>query len=104
MKRRLAASAVATIALSVPIFTASAGAGPDETPAQGRASNLGVCSPFLGQLGVRPMINHTIRDFGHLLPDGPYDNVGELYRERARQKPTTSAAEECLPRSESPTD
>ena len=34
--------------------------------------------------------------------DGPFDNVGELYRIRAKEKPIASAAEECLPLLTSP--
>lgn len=75
-----------------------AGDGPSDTPASGRASNLGVCSPYLGQLGVRPEVNELVRELGPFLPDGPYDSVGELYRLRAKDKPTGTAEEECLAR------
>jgi hypothetical protein len=75
-----------------------AGANVDDTPAHGRASNMGLCSPFLGQLGVRPLVNQLVREMGAYLPDGPYENVGELYRVRAKEKPTAPAASECLPR------
>jgi hypothetical protein len=71
---------------------------PQDDPASGHRSNMGLCSPFLGQAGVRPLVNQLVRDFGAFLPDGPYDNVGELYRIRAQQKPTASAAEECTAR------
>jgi hypothetical protein len=85
------------VAASTGVATAN---DPSETPASGRASNMGVCSPFLGQLGVRPMVNQLVRDLGAFLPDGPYANTGELYRIRAKEKPTASAADECLPRDE----
>jgi hypothetical protein len=99
LRRMLAA--VAIVALAVPVAVAgTASANPDQTPAHGRARNMGVCSPFLGQLGVRPTINQAIRDFGRFLPDGPYYNVGELYRIRAQEKPTDPADLECLPRDE----
>jgi hypothetical protein len=59
---------------------------------------MGLCSPFLGQLGVRPEVNQLVRELGPVLPDGPFENVGELYRTRAQQHPNASAEVECLAR------
>ncbi len=97
-RRLLGGVAVVGVALSVSAGSVAAGGGPSDTPASGQASNLGVCSPYLGQLGVRPQVNELVRELGPFLPDGPYDSVGELYRQRAKDKPTGSAPEECLAR------
>lgn len=94
----IVAMAVAAGGLAVSSGHALAHGDPSDTPASGRASNMGVCSPFLGQLGVRPAVNELVRDLGPFLPDGPYDSAGELYRIRAREKPTGSPEEECLAR------
>jgi hypothetical protein len=98
--RKLLAGSACAVAMTMVSFTPVAANDPSQTPASGKASNMGVCSPFLGQLGVRPMVNSLVREMGQFLPDGPYANVGELYRIRAKEKPTASAAEECLPRRE----
>jgi hypothetical protein len=71
---------------------------PGETPAKPVVSNMGLCSPFLGQLGVRPEVNRLVRELGPFLPDGPFDNTGELYRLRAQQHPNATAEQECLAR------
>ncbi len=73
-------------------------AAPDGGPAQPVVSNMGLCSAFLAQAGVRADVNHLIREFGAFLPDGPYLSPGELYRIRAREHPDASAAEECVQR------
>ena len=98
-RRRRLVVAVACLTAALCASVGPVGATPPEpSPASGHRSNMGLCSPFLGQAGVRPMVNELVRDFGPFLPDGPYDNVGALYRIRAKQKPTASAAEECTPR------
>lgn len=101
-RRRLTAISVCVAALLVSPTVTQAKA-PDDTPASGKASNMGLCSAFLGQLGVRSDVNELLRELGPFLPDGPFENVGELYRIRAKEKPTASAAEECLPRDQPPT-
>jgi hypothetical protein len=68
---------------------------PGETPARSAVSNMGLCSAYLGQLGVRADVNHLLKQFGPFLPDGPFENPGELYRIRARQHPNASAESEC---------
>ena len=73
-------------------------ADPTDTPAVERVSNMGLCSSFLGQLGARAEVNHLVQEIGPFLPDGPYNNPGELYRIRARQHPNAPAATECLQR------
>lgn len=100
--RRRAAIAVCVVTLLAAPAVTHAADGPGDTPASGKASNMGLCSPFLGQLGIRPSVNALVRELGPFLPDGPFANVGELYRIRAKEKPTASAAEECLPRDQPP--
>lgn len=100
-RRRRAAIAVCVVTLfASPTVTQAKG--PGDTPASGNASNMGLCSAFLGQLGIRSDVNELLRELGAFLPDGPFDNVGELYRIRAKEKPTAPAAEECLPRDQPP--
>jgi hypothetical protein len=71
---------------------------PGDTPARPAVSNMGLCSAFLGQLGARDDVNHLLKELGPFLPDGPFDNPGELYRIRAGQHPNASAEQECLRR------
>ena len=98
-RRRKLLVGAACLTASVMVSVGPVGAGPpDDSPASGHRSNMGLCSPFLGRAGVRPMVNELVRQFGAFLPDGPYDNVGELYRIRAKQKPTAPAVEECTAR------
>ena len=97
--RGLLGGIIATgLTICVSAGTASAEGNPSDTPASGRASNMGICSPFLGQMGVRAEVNELLREFGPFLPDGPYESPGELYRIRAQEKPTGTPAEECLAR------
>ena len=100
-RRRWTAISVCVAAL-LALPTVTQAKGPGDTPASGNASNMGLCSAFLGQLGSRSDVNELLRELGAFLPDGPFDNVGELYRIRAKEKPTASAAEECLPRDRPP--
>jgi hypothetical protein len=76
----------------------SAFADPDDNPAVEHVSNMGLCSAFLAQIGVRAEVNHLLKEIGPLLPDGPYNSPGELYRIRAQEHPNASAAQECLQR------
>jgi hypothetical protein len=71
---------------------------PDGGPAQGAASNMGLRSAFLAQLGVRDDVNHLLKEIGPFLPDVPSDSPGELYRIRAGQHPDAPAAVECVQR------
>ena len=80
-------------------------------PASGQRSNLGLCSPYLGSLpppvdpvtgealggNARSGVNLLILRYGESLPDH-LANPGQLYSVRAHEHPTTTAAEECLPR------
>ena len=80
-------------------------------PPPGARSNLGLCSPFLAGLpaptdpvtgevlggNARSGVNQLIIRYGELQPDA-LQNPGDLYKIRAREHPTDSAAEECLPR------
>lgn len=76
----------------------SALAQPDGGPAQDNVSNMGLCSAFLAQIGVRAEVNHLLKEIGPFLPDGPFNSPGELYRIRAHQHPNAPAAAECLAR------
>ncbi len=103
----LAAAAVAVTALaSAAPAQAAAGGSTD-----GARSNLGLCSPFLAGLpapvdpvtgatlggNARSGVNLLIQRYGEQQPDH-LANPGQLYRVRAHEHPTDSAAEECLPR------
>ncbi len=55
------------------------------------ASNMGVCSSFLGQQQVRDDVNHLVKAKG-------YENPGEIYKVRARQHENLPPEQECLPR------
>jgi len=52
-------------------------------------TNMGICSSFLGHLQVRDDVNKLIN-----AGVGGYDNPGELYKDRARDR----SDKECLPR------
>lgn len=100
--RRMFATAVATAfvtaGIAIPGAALAAGTNPGTTPAKPVVSNMGLCSAFLGQLGVRDDINHMVKEIGPFLPDGPYNSPGELYRIRARQHPDAPAETECTAR------
>lgn len=91
---------VAAIAIvgGVPAAASAQDSNPGDTPARGVVSNMGLCSSFLGQLGVRSDVNHLLKELGPFLPDGPFNSPGELYRIRASQHPNASAEEECVQR------
>lgn len=100
----LAGSFLGSVAAAVPAHAAP-------NAAEGTPSNLGLCSPFLAGLpspldpvtgerlggNARSGVNLLILRYGELQPDA-LSNPGELYRIRAHEHPTASAAEECLPR------
>jgi hypothetical protein len=91
---------IACLAIGV-LIGAPAGsvfADPNDTPALEHVSNMGLCSAFLAQIGVRAEVNHLLKEIGPVLPDGPYNSPGELYRIRAQQHPNASAAQECVQR------
>jgi len=94
------------------LFTAGqVGAAEGSGPPPGAPSNMGLCSPFLAGLAApispitgealggnaRSGVNLLIKQIGPLLPD-QIQNPGELYKIRAREHPTDSAEQECLPR------
>lgn len=95
MGRRTVVTLLVMTAAAVPATAAGAAQDPGDTPARGAVSNMGLCSAYLGQLGVRADVNELVREFGPFLPDGPFDSPGELYRIRARQHPDASAEQEC---------
>jgi hypothetical protein len=94
MRRRIAAGSLAAVMMMAAASPVMAdGKNPGETPAGPVVSNMGLCSAFLGQLGVRDMVNHLIKS-GLFEVDTP----GELYRIRAREHPGRPAEVECLAR------
>jgi hypothetical protein len=94
MRRRAVAALVIAGALGAGASPAvAAGNDPGDTPAAPVVSNMGLCSAFLGQLGVRDFVNHLIKS-GVFEVDTP----GELYRIRAREHPGRPAEVECLAR------
>ncbi len=84
----------AALALAAVPATATA-SDPATTAWQAGAKNMGVCSAFLGTLGVRDDVNRAIRLHGDRLG---IDSPGELFRVRAQQDVTVPPAQECLPR------
>jgi hypothetical protein len=96
--RELAAGVVCGVLALSGATAADAATNPGETPARGKASNMGLCSAFLGQVGARADVNELLREFGPFLPDGPFDSPGELYRIRAQEHPNADAEDECLQR------
>jgi hypothetical protein len=56
------------------------------------ASNMGLCSSYLGQMQVRDDVNQTIKDFGDVLG---LDSPGALYSVRAHQHVNGTPQEEC---------
>lgn len=94
MRRRIATALLASVALAATASPVSAdGQDPGDTPAGPHVSNMGLCSAFLGQLGVRDFVNHLI-----LSGAFEVDTPGELYRIRAREHPGRPAEVECLAR------
>lgn len=98
--RRVAVSVMGVILVvaALPGAASAEARDPGETPARAVVSNMGLCSAYLGQIGVRSDVNHLVKDLGPVLPDGPFDSPGELYRIRARQHPNASAEAECVQR------
>jgi hypothetical protein len=111
LRRVAATAAVTTLALGG--LTALAGPAVAD-PEPGKASNMGLCSSYLGKLpaptwppfgpdqetlggNARSGVNLIIVNYGHMLHDSPA-NPGELYRVRARQHPTDPAEVECTKR------
>lgn len=68
---------------------------PGERPTEAGASNMGICSSYLGQTGHRAAVNHLILEFGPVLG---VESPGELYRQRAKERNEGTPEEECLPR------
>lgn len=72
---------------------------PGATPWEAGASNMGLCSAFLGQTdgmfepNARAEVNHLLKAFGF-----GYRNNGELYSLRAKQKENQHPALECVRR------
>jgi hypothetical protein len=89
----LAAPALALGLVAGPVAAAENDA-PDRVWEVG-GSNMGLCSAYLGQLGVRQDVNHLIKEFGPMLG---ISSPGELYSVRAQQPTSLPPAEECLRR------
>lgn len=89
MNRRT--TTVAAAALAAGVLTA----GPAAAAPPSTASNMGVCSSYLGHLQVRDDVNHLIREVGEVLGLG---SPGELYRVRAHQHVNGTPEQECLKR------
>jgi hypothetical protein len=85
----------AVLALGLVPGGAAAATDPATTAWQAGATNMGVCSAFLGTAGVRDDVNRAIRHHGDRLG---VQSPGELFRVRARQDVTVPPAQECLPR------
>ena len=90
----LAAPALLVSMLAVPAVQAAENDAPDRVWEVG-GSNMGLCSAYLGQLGVRQDVNHLIKEFGGQLGIA---SPGELYSVRARQATSLAPAQECLRR------
>ncbi len=73
---------------------APAHADPGTTPSEAEASNMGICSSYLGSLGVRDDVNRAIRQGA--IPG--LRSPGALFRVRAQQPTSLPPAQECLRR------
>ncbi len=89
--------AAVMVASAFPAF-AEPPSDPSQKVLDNGASNLGVCSSFLGGLQVRDDVNHLVKAQG-------YDDPGELYKVRAQEHPgkegypnRPTPKEECRPR------
>ncbi len=68
---------------------------PGTTPYEAEASNMGICSSYLGAMQVRDDVNGAIRVGGDTLG---IRSPGELFRVRAQQTTSLPPAQECLRR------
>ncbi|MDP9375107.1 MAG: hypothetical protein M3Q65_22195 [Chloroflexota bacterium] len=74
----------------------AAPADPSETAMEAGASNMGICSSYLGRLQVRDDVNQIILEYGEVLG---ISNPGELYHVRAQQSQNApTPAQECQQR------
>ena len=98
MKRRIIVTAGILgllLSLSVPALAEEPGVQPWEAG----ASNMGMCSAFLGQTdgmfepNARAEVNHLIQLLGF-----GFKSPGELYSVRAKQKVNVAPSEECVRR------
>ncbi len=67
---------------------------PGTTPYEAEASNMGICSSYLGSMQVRDDVNRAIRQGA--IPG--LRSPGELFRVRAQQSASLPPAQECLRR------
>lgn len=74
---------------------AGAAADPSQTAAEAGASNMGVCSSFIGRLQVRDDVNLAIIERGEALG---LSSPGELYRIRAQMTVDVAPEDECVKR------
>ncbi len=74
---------------------AGAAADPSQTAADAGASNMGVCSSFIGRLQVRDDVNLVIIERGDALG---LSSPGELYRVRAQMSVELAPKDECVKR------
>ncbi len=88
--------ATAAVAPAVPAVAATPGTpDPATTVWEAEGSNMGICSAYLGTLGVRSDVNQIIRVNGDALGIA---NPGVLVRVRAQQSASKPPAQECLQR------
>lgn len=59
------------------------------------ASNMGICSSYLGQMQVRDDVNQTIKTYGDVLG---LNSPGELFSVRAHQHVNGTPEQECQKR------
>lgn len=94
--RALFAAGAIAVALGTSSIPAFAHPDPGTTVWQAGGSNMGECSAYLAQMGVRDDVNQLIREYGDVLG---IRNPGELFHARAQQQVNLPPALECLQRS-----
>lgn len=92
--------AIGIVALfAIPLPAMARNDDPGGNPWEAGASNMGLCSAFLGQTdgtfepNARAEVNHLVKELGF-----GYRNNGELYSLRAKQKENMHPAFECVRR------
>lgn len=103
MKRPLMLLVAAAFSVALAPPAAAAGPAAGYRPWEAGASNMGMCSAYLGQLpghvgpNARSDVNHLIKALGPVLG---LSSPGDLYRVRAKQHVNEAPELECLRRSQ----
>ena len=96
---RWAAVVATVLVVSLALPATARNDDPGGRPWEAGASNMGLCSAYLGQTdgifepNARAEVNHLLKEFGF-----GYKNNGELYSVRAQQKENQHPTLECVRR------